>query len=691
MKSFRLLLSVVLATYMTGAGNLLLAQETNAAPFSITLAPLQYADVKGNVGKFEALNWMPNGATEGIDVSFVKDINKNISLSVDGSEFSNDNGTAHLTLKDGDMSFLQIDYNAFRKYFDNTGGVYPGYGTVSGTKANSPDLQMDISYFKLEVGLGPISDPFVDAVYEHDSKNGNKSLEQWSAATSSLGSKNIAPGWEAINETVDKFNLAEKKEFAGITLKGQQNFEVDYNNTVSEMPTTNYAAVANTITSYNESPDAKLFGAGVRAEKWMLNDTTFVGLGYHYNHIHATDSMQKDTQTISAAGVISPIVTPATGWNYSHASEDEHILVGNLNSNLTPNLDFLADARYEHMGSEAASDYFSTPTTTAEALYQSNDHDDKVGEHVELRYSGISHTSLYAEAQTQQDRDSVWDFDYNTASPGSTVFSFDRLNRTQNESWKVGMDIVPNRFFIFRNEASQSWENSRYYNLVIHGTPSSDIFLDALSVDTIEDTSTLTWKPYHWIQNSLKYQFNDTVYNPQAASEGTAVSGYPVSENHMLSSTFTYDITVQPIDPLLLMFTYSHVESYVRTVAASGAYTAAGQPSTGPTSAVPPFIPEFNSGDNSWLFSDSYSPLENLTWTNTVCYTLSDNYVNFNTGVPYGSDFKMLNFSTGLDWTFHKWLTVGPKYEHASYRDNSLAGDGNYSANIFMLTAKFTW
>ncbi|MBF0512095.1 MAG: hypothetical protein HQL13_07205 [Candidatus Omnitrophica bacterium] len=83
--------------------------------------------------------------------------------------------------------------------------------------------------------------------------------------------------------------------------------------------------------------------------------------------------------------------------------------------------------------------------------------------------------------------------------------------------------------------------------------------------------------------------------------------------------------------------------------------------------------------------------MESLTWTGTVSYTLSPNYVDFSTGVPYGADFKMLHFTTGLEWSYHKWLKLGPTYEYASYRDNSLAGAGNYSANIFKLTARFSW
>ncbi|MBF0503564.1 MAG: hypothetical protein HQL14_00540 [Candidatus Omnitrophica bacterium] len=689
MRSLRILLTLTVASWMTGIGQFTWAQESTA-PFSITLSPVvQYAYVKGNVGKFQALNWMKEGGNAGIgDITFVKSINKDISLSVEGSAFEKtDDYTAHLTLTKGDLAFLQIDYNAFRKYYDNTGAVYPNYGTtagqnvVSGAHANSPDLQIDISYFKLEAGLGPMTDPFIDLTYEHDSKDGYKSMEAWGSATSSLGSRNIAPAWMGVNDTIDRITLKEKKDVAGVTLKGDQKIEVDYNHNQTIMPGLNYNPASSiTQVTYGQYPDAKLFGSGVRAEKWMLNDKTFVALGYHYNRIHDTDLTQVLSQTINSSGVVTATGTK-WNWNFANGVESDHVWVMNLNSSLTPDLTFLADGRYEHMENSVQSQY-AIPTTNANTYTQNvKNRNDHVGEHVALRYSGISHTSLYAESAMEQWRD--WNIENYNAS-GHADYQ-NRLDRTQKASWTVGMDIVPNRFFTIRNQVKHRIENSRYdTDDATVSNPLYLICLDSLKINSTQVDSTLSWKPYRWVQNSLKYQFIDTVYNPQASAVAESVSHYPVSENHMLSSVFTYDITLQPIDPLLLMLTYSHVENYVRTLAAS-------EPG-GANTATYPYIPTFNSGDNSWSFSDSYSPINNLTWTNTVTYTISDNYVNFANGVPLGSNFRMLNFTTGLDWTYHKWLKIGPKYEHASYRDVAgVGGAGNYSANIFMLDAKFSW
>ncbi|MBF0571938.1 MAG: hypothetical protein HQL12_08740 [Candidatus Omnitrophica bacterium] len=693
MKSLRFLLSIAVAVYLTGAGHFVMAQETNTSPFSITLAPLQYADVKGNVGKFEVLNWMTNGANAGVsDITFIKNINKDISLDVEASAFpKTDDGTGHLILKDGDLAFLKIDYNAFRKYYDNTGGVYKDTssiiipGALSGFKGNSPNLQLDIGFFKLEAGLGAISDPFLDVTYEHNSKDGDKSLLMWTPVFNSgnLAYRLIGPSYEAVNDTSDTVTLKEKKDVAGITIKGEQKAEVDYNHNYAYMPflnsTPGTASTYNQLRTENEYLDAKLFGSGVRIEKWMFNDKTFASLGYHYNHVHDTDLMQNQvlssvTGLVTDYGTGNGASTKQSLWSFANALENEHVWVGNFNSILMPDLTLATDVKYEHIGSEGSSVYNDDHTNISTFLpgpvsSTMDNRQDNEGEHISLRYSGISHTSLYAESSLEQKR--YW---FDESMPGT--FEIARLVRTEKESWTFGGKIVPDRFFTFTTQVKQRWEDNRYDTL-LDINPGNQAFLDQLNINAVEESSTLTWKPYRWVQNSVKYQFVDAVYMPRETTENTSVGVYPISENHMLSSILTYDITVEPVDPLMLTLSYSHAENYIRTLQAS---------QTGTSN-----IPTFNSGDNSWLFSDSYTPMENIVLTNTVAYTLSPNYVDISDGVPYGSSFKELTFTTGLEWTYHKWLKLGPSYEHASYRDNSLAGAGNYSANIFKLTAKFNW
>ncbi|MBF0489034.1 MAG: hypothetical protein HQL15_00265 [Candidatus Omnitrophica bacterium] len=721
MRSLRVILSIAITVYLSGIGNLVVfAQETTPA-LSVTVAPVQYASVNGSVAKFRALNWTKDGGDAGIsDITFLKQINKDISIEAEGSAFlKTNNNTGHLLLKKDDLAFLQIDYNAFRKYYDGTGGVYPyeintsstsdlttyvDYGKIpdqyQAAQPSSPDLQMDVSFFKLEAGLGPVNDPFLDVAYQHNSKDGNKSLLQWVYAYPSLNGtpktvsqsyRKIGPAWAAVNNYTDTVTLKEKKEIAGITFKGVQTAEFDYNHSLTYMQYLNdtVSGSQNQLNTVYDNPDAKLFGSGVRAEKWMLNDKTFAALGYHYSHIHSTDILQRMVYTSATLGGVAtalPTNSSASGWSLAQALQDSHVWVGNVNSELTSNLTFLADTRYEHSGAEANSQYYpGTALTTANNEAMEN-HQDNVGEHLALHYSGISHTTLYAETDFQQGRNWVSD-QFNTGSgsnPGTDFLT--RLNRMQSASWTAGGRIVPNRFFTFTTQVKAHDRVDNYDTISDTitkpgGSTFSDriILLSSLRVRGVEESSTLGWKPYRWLQNSFRYQFSDNVYSPV----GIAATPSDISVNHMLTSKYTYEITVQPIDPLLFMLSYSHVQDYIRSITASNPEAT--------NYNTTPNIPTFNSGYNSWVFSSSYSPRGDLTWNNTVSYTISPNYVNFTNGIPLGSDFRELDFGTGLDWSYRKWLKVSPGYEHASYRDNALTGAGNYSANIFKLSLSCKW
>ncbi len=713
-------LQLLITISVIGAGGMFVGQCPASAqdtpPISVTVEPIQYAAVKGNVDKFRALNWMKDGADAGIsNITFVKDINKDISLNVEGSAFpKTENYDDHLILRDGDLAFLRIDYKSFRKYYDNTGGVYkdaiggtPFPASLSGVKANSPDLQLDINYFKLETGLGPINDPDLDFIYEHDVKDGAKSLTMWSDATPSgnlpVGNnpgEKIGPSWQKINDTVDTMTLKEKKVVAGVTVKADQRAEIDYNHNFR----TNQFITSDTSVPYNSQklteesfPDAKLFSSGVRGEKWVFNDKTFLGLGYHYTHIHATELMR--TQQFDAAGNLTNYTFDypvQSFWSYANNLQDQHVWAGNINSDLTPNLNFTSDIRYEYSGSKGVSNYLdnfgtasdggTAPDSTVYPVTSNvKNTESRVGEHVALTYYGINRTTLYAETDAQQDRNWVSQARSADADPAhlDAAFSQKVIDRYQKESWTLGGRTVLNKFFSVTTQVRQRWEDHKY-NLVSGNNP--DLFLDELRINGEEASSTLDWKPYHWFGNSFRYQFSDSDYLPRDASEGSGIAQYGVAKNHMLSSVFTYEATLQPVDPLLLVLSYSHVESYIKTFAGS--------------SASDP-IPTFNSGDNSWLFSASYAPKENVVWTNSVMYTLADNYQSFpfivangathTSGLPLGQSFKQLTLTTGLQWTLRKWLTVGPTYEYASYRDNPLVGTGTYSANIFTLDVKFDW
>ena len=184
-------------------------------------------------------------------------------------------------------------------------------------------------------------------------------------------------------------------------------------------------------------------------------------------------------------------------------------------------------------------------------------------------------------------------------------FYEEKLNNSQRTSWTLGGRVVPSKFFTMTAQARQRFERNNYKNVASSGSPID--LLDALKINSDEASTKVTWKPWRWLQSSFRYQFRNFKYYPRAID-------LIESRNSMMDNTYTYDVSLQPVEPLLLMLSYSLDQLNTKTIAGS---------------AASGHIPGFNSGVNSWLFSASYTPKENLTFTNTVLYSLADNFIDF--------------------------------------------------------------
>src|SRR3989338_807984 len=90
----------------------------------------------------------------------------------------NDNG-AKLLFQKGDDFFIQSEYQSFRKYYDNSVGVYQPFRTLKTNDLTRQDLRMDMGKFELQAGLGDIKDPDIVLTYQQLNKKGLKSMLDW--------------------------------------------------------------------------------------------------------------------------------------------------------------------------------------------------------------------------------------------------------------------------------------------------------------------------------------------------------------------------------------------------------------------------------------------------------------------------------------------------------------------------------
>ena len=92
---------------------------------SIATQPVQYASVNGDVEKFRALHWTPDGYVGGVknfSVNHVSDNGVKAEAERHALIDANDMGGLFV-LKKENWGFVRFDYDEFRKYYDGTGGV----------------------------------------------------------------------------------------------------------------------------------------------------------------------------------------------------------------------------------------------------------------------------------------------------------------------------------------------------------------------------------------------------------------------------------------------------------------------------------------------------------------------------------------------------------------------------------------
>jgi len=238
----------------------------------------------------------------------------------------------------------------------------------------------------------------------------------------------------------------------------------------------------------------------------------------------------------------------------------------------------------------------------------------------------------------------------------------------------MGGRVIPYKWFNMTAQVRRRAELNDYDDVRESANTDSlakSAFFEELKIKGDEAETKLTWKPYSWLQNSLRYQFLNNKYSPRAETEVH-------TKSRMLANIITYDVSMQPVDPLLVTVSFSHQELSVKTPAASAA-------------SAP--LPGFNAGVNSWLVSTSYSPKENLTFNNGFQYSRAANFNDFSaTGsVPFGADFTQYDISTGIDWSLKKGVKISPSYQYAAYDANPLVEIGDYSAHIAWLDVSFDW
>lgn len=667
LKIINLATLIVFAVGFNGAQKPAIADDTSSDGWgTFELMPIRTISVKGDAAKFRAINWMNDGTTGGIKaMSFDGDFGKDGSLSFDGHAIPGDNdfGTS-LKLTGGNGGYVTMDYGNFRKWYDVYGGFYSNFTGTSSIRRLDADPKMDMGHFSFEIGSNSnILEvvPGASLSYDHDTKDGIKSRLTWGGVVQGVTRK-ILPSWEDVSEITDTIVLKGNTDIAGLNVSGQQRVEFSGGRSFREdlSPTSTIP-----FRSYAQEPQTKLLVSSLKADRWIVDDKTYLSFAYQFHH--SRSDWAETLRNYNTAGTtISDSTNRVTD---AQATRDSHTAVQHFVTNLTPNLNFVTKFKEEIVAQTGTGFADGYDPGGADRAVESENQVTRTGESISLRYSGLPKTSLYADWDFQQTRN--W---YSKDRVGSSHTEY--LDRSPEVTGVVGVRYVPNsKFNMTSNIRRKSDHNT--YNVFTNNDPGLSI--SRLQTTFNEWSNRFTWKPFKRIENSFRVQLLDNVYRVQSLDQVGFTNNTDWIKSNGNSRIFTYNVVWQPLDEWMFDLGYSLNNFKVSTPASQTAVTSGG-------------IPVFETNFHTWLFTGSYAPRENLSFFSGLQYTRAKDFDSHAFGgIPYGVDNEHYDANVGMKWSPRKDLTISPHYGYYSYRANQSMDYGNYSAHVAWLDLSLDW
>ena len=656
-------MALVLLVGFSCIGQDAFADDTGTVEWeTFELLPIRYITVKGDAAKFRAHTWMNDGSTGGIkNMGFTSTLGELGDVTFQGHAIPDDHDLgASLKLMLDKGGYVTLDYSNFRKWYSPWGGQYPKFFGANSVQRVDADPALDIGKFFFEVGSSSDGSPGVSLSYTRDTKEGIKSSTIWGGLNQGVN-RYILPAWTDTSLVNDKIALKGNVDVAGFNVSGEQSWDLLDGRKFREEES------GGQFTSQSFEPMSKILTSSLKADRWLKEDKTHVSFAYRFRH--ARTNTQEQIREYLVSGVTN---------NDSHnsvidsdAASDAHTWVQSLHTKLTKNLTLGVNLKQEVYASKSdgvAVGYSGGNDETADAENEVT----RIGEQVSLRYSGIPKTSIYTDWDFQQTRN--WEYKSEVGTSAAEI-----IERNPQMNGVIGIRYVPNGKFNATSQYKYKSDRSTYNTLYNTGDDALDF--NRLRTTTNEVSTRLTWKPLKWFQNSFRVKVGDTKYRKQDydhASGFTNNSDWLKSE--LDSQSYTYSVLLQPTDQCMFDLGYSYSDQKVSTPADQLDTSAGG-------------IQEFQANIHTWLATATYVPNEKVSFFGTAQYSDAGDYDSYDFGgMPYGTEYKSMDFSLGLQWKPKKDITVEPRYAYYNYRADPVSLDyGNYSAHVIWLGVDLDW
>ena len=645
-----------------------------AATFSVT-PTLSYISVSGDRNKFRE-DW---GQKEGFSAGYEhfelrEPVGKDSEFSVEGrAMFDQNDYRVTLQLARPDVGFVRGGYETYRKYFDDSGGLYRPFNQPP--PSLDQDLHLDVGRTWFDVGLTLPNLPKVVLGYEYQFRNGDMATLQWGPEDTNNIIKSIRPSAKQLDEQVHILKLDVTHEISGTFL--EDNFRAEFYDLKTRREHQGYYFDSSDGAVHNESYDHFQAANSLRAEK-QIRDWLFVSGGYLYTRLNGAGDFD---QTFNPP---LPAFPPVSA---DRIALEQHSHTFNLNSRLGPweGLTVAAGAQSDWVRKNGVANF---NVGTADAPNASNMDRAAVTEHALLQYDRIPFTVVYADATARQE----WIDQFETGLVNDSVsdaqdFIRDTDARGDLREYRGGFTFSPwPRVSLdanYRHRDDQSDYNhltdTNRFQTNFFGRPNAipgngyPAFIRSRDITSDEVEFKLVLKLRPWLKTTLKYQLVATDYDSVTASATNAFNtniyaGGEILAGNQDARVYSVNTTLTPWRRLYLSTTFSYSDSRIMSEANYGATVA---PYRGDVYSV--------------LSSGNIVVSAKTDFHATYSFSRADyEQDNEALGLPLGIRYSRHALTAGITRRISKNVSGTLQYGYFRYREPTAAGANDYTAHAVL-------
>ncbi|HEJ83022.1 MAG TPA: hypothetical protein ENO25_00505 [Desulfobacteraceae bacterium] len=520
------------------------------------------------------------------------------------------------------------------------------------------DMHLDIGNFFLEAGITIPDLPQIVLGYERRVKEGEKSLLEWGSVSEGALTRLIYPSFKEVDEKLDILKLEVDHHIGKVHVEDRFRYER------YRTDTTRFEEARDLDTGASETVNvSEDYGHDALFNTFHLeshvNEKIYFSLGYLLHELEGD-------------AAFSMLTTPFgpdpfdKNWQTRSVALDQESHVLNLNARFGPyrQVSFHGGIQAEFTETEGNTDAVLTETAfgggvaSPEAQIRSNMDKNGLEETVGFRYSGIPHTSLYAEGKWTQQGIDLFEREMEDAA-----LAFERFTDTEvdRRRYTLGFSSSPIRRFTFSGRYRRNYRDSHYGHKE-DTEPGYSAFINRQELDTEEIATKVSARMTSAVKATFQYKRVKT--GVETLSQTTPPSS--VESGDYVADIYNIGVTATPIPSVYLtgLFSYWDINSE--------SFDNESATVTGYDGDLYSFI-----GTAGWAV-DKKTDL-----TLEYLFSRSDNFQNSSAdGLPLGIDNIRHGFSLGCSRRLNDKVQAQFQYGFYRYDEDSNGGADNYKAHL---------